>query len=76
MGLNPADYKLIIVKNPMNYFMTYSPIADNFYVIDSPGPTPATCKALTYVQRERPFFPFDSDIAGDTVKLYGAVSQS
>ena len=76
MGLNPADYKLIIVKNPMNYFMTYSPIADNFYVIDSPGPTPATCKALTYVQRERPFFPFDSDIAGDTVKLYGAVNKN
>jgi len=28
------------------------------------------------VQRVRPFFPFDSDIAGDTVKLYGAINQN
>jgi microcystin degradation protein MlrC len=70
LGLDPADYHLIVVKNPMNYFMTYSPIADNFYVIDSPGPTPATCKSLVYKQMQRPFFPFDDLIPGDPIKTY------
>lgn len=76
MGLNPADYRLIVVKNPMNYFMTYSPIADNFYVIDSPGPTPATCKSLVYNQMQRPFFPFDGEIEGDPVRIFGAGQKS
>jgi microcystin degradation protein MlrC len=72
LGLDPADYQLIVVKNPMNYFMTYSPIADYFYVIDSPGPTPATCKSLVYTKMQRPFFPFDDLILGDPVKIFGA----
>lgn len=76
MGLNPADYQLIIVKNPMNYYMTYNSIAENFYVIDSPGPTPATCKSLIYNQMKRPFFPFDQEISRDPVKVFGAVSQN
>ena len=76
LGLDPADYKLIVVKNPMNYYMTYHPIADNFYVIDSPGPTPATCKSLVYKQMQRPFFPFDDVIPGDVVKIFGAVHQN
>jgi microcystin degradation protein MlrC len=71
VGLDPADYQLIVVKNPMNYFMTYSPIADNFYVIDSPGPTPATCKSLVYKKMQRPFFPFDDSIPSDPVKIFG-----
>lgn len=70
LGLDPADYQLIVVKNPMNYFMTYSPIADNFYVIDSPGPTPATCKSLVYEKMQRPFFPFDNSIPGGPVKTF------
>lgn len=71
VGLDPSDYQLIVVKNPMNYFMTYSPIADHFYVIDSPGPTPATCKSLSYTQMQRPFFPFDQNVSGDPVKVFG-----
>jgi microcystin degradation protein MlrC len=71
LGLDPAEYQLIVVKNPMNYFMTYSPIADYFYVIDSPGPTPATCKSLVYTKMQRPFFPFDDLISGDPVKIFG-----
>lgn len=69
LGLNPADYQIIVVKNPMNYFMTYSDIASDFYIIDSPGPTPATCKALTYTQRQRPFFPFDQEVP-NPVRLF------
>lgn len=75
LDLDPADYQLIVVKNPMNYFMTYNSLADNFYIIDSPGPTPATCKSLVYHQMKRPFFPFDDSIPGDPVKVFGAVNQ-
>ena len=72
IGLDPADYKIIVAKNPMNYHMTYLPITNDFFIIDSPGPTPATCKALTYKKMNRPFFPFDVDIEGIKPQLFGA----
>ena len=72
MGLDPADYKIIVAKNPMNYHMTYLPITKDFFIIDSAGPTPATCKALTYKKMNRPFFPFDPDIEGIKPQLFGA----
>lgn len=76
MGLDPARYKIIVAKNPMNYFMTYSDITDKFLIIDSPGPTPATCTALTYYKMQRPFFPFDIEIEGIRPHLFGAVERS
>ena len=72
MGLDPANYKIIVAKNPMNYFMTYESITKDFFIIDSVGPTPATCKALNYQKMNRPFFPFDADIEGIKPQLFGA----
>lgn len=76
MGLNPAKYKIIVAKNPMNYFMTYHDITNEFFIIDSPGPTPATCTALTYNKMQRPFFPFDAEIEGARPHLFGAVERN
>jgi microcystin degradation protein MlrC len=74
MGLNPSNYKIIVAKNPMNYFMTYKDLTDIFLIVDSPGPTPATCLALTYKKMQRPFFPFDSEIPGVKPHLFGATN--
>lgn len=76
MGLDPANYKIIVAKNPMNYFMTYQAITEKFLIIDSAGPTPATCLALTYENMQRPFFPFDADIENLRPRLFGAVNRN
>ncbi|MBM3804799.1 MAG: hypothetical protein FJW26_21125 [Acidimicrobiia bacterium] len=41
-GLNPAEAKFLVVKDPMNYRLAYGRIARAVYVLNTPGPTPAT----------------------------------
>lgn len=64
VGLDPQTSKFVVAKNPMNHVMTYGDIASEILVLDTPGPTPATCLGLTYVRVKRPFYPFDRDIPG------------
>jgi microcystin degradation protein MlrC len=63
-GLDPRRAKFIGVKNPMNYNFAYRDIAKAAFVLDTPGPTPATTKVLPYRRMQRPFFPLDDDIPG------------
>lgn len=61
-GLDVRRAKFIGVKNPMNYQYAYEGIAKAAYIVDTPGPTPATMKHLAYKRLQRPFFPQDEDI--------------
>jgi microcystin degradation protein MlrC len=63
MGLDPAAAKFVVAKNPMNYRMAYGEIAKAVFVLDTPGPTPATVRHLPYRNLQRPFFPVDPDMA-------------
>ena len=47
----------------MNYRLAYGAIAQAVFVLDTPGPTPATVRHLPFVRRTRPFFPLDPDMA-------------
>lgn len=62
LGLDPAAAKFIVAKNPMNYRLAYSPIAAATYVLDTPGPTPATVRGVPFRNLQRPWFPADQDI--------------
>ena len=62
VGLDPAAAKFIVAKNPMNYHLAYSPIAAATYVLDTPGPTPATVRSVPFRNLRRPWFPADPDI--------------
>ena len=62
VGLDPATAKFIVAKNPMNYHLAYSPIAAATYILDTPGPTPATVRGVPFRNLQRPWFPADSDI--------------
>lgn len=64
VGLSPPDAKFIVVKNPMNYRMAYGPIARAAFILDTPGPTPATIRGVRYKHLKRPYFPLDQDILG------------
>ena len=61
-GLDPAAAKFIVAKNPMNYHLAYSPLAAATYILDTPGPTPATVRDVPFRNLKRPWFPADPDI--------------
>ena len=61
-GLDPSTAKFIVVKNPMNYQFAYGDIAKSVFILDTPGPTPATCRHLNYRNLQRPYFPVDKHI--------------
>ncbi|MXY84000.1 MAG: hypothetical protein F4Y91_18540, partial [Gemmatimonadetes bacterium] len=62
LGMDAAQARFIVAKNPMNYRLAYGAIAQAVFVLDTPGPTPATVRHLPFVRRARPFFPLDSDM--------------
>ena len=62
VDLDPAAAKFIVAKNPMNYHLAYSPLAAATYILDTPGPTPATVRDVPFRNLLRPWFPADPDI--------------
>lgn len=64
VGLDPSGAKFIVAKNPMNYRLAYGAIAKAVFVLDTPGPTPATLKHVRFKKLGRPYFPADTDIPG------------
>ena len=62
LGLDVTRMKYIVAKNPMNYRMAFGHCCEHFIVLDTKGPTPATCKHLPYSHSLRPAFPWDSAI--------------
>ena len=63
-GLDVRQARFVGVKNPMNYNFAYRDVARGAFVLDTPGPTPATVRHLPYRRMQRPFFPLDDDIPG------------
>jgi len=62
VGLDPAEAKFIVAKNPMNYRLAYGNIAKGVFILDTPGPTPATLRHVEFQKLQRPYFPADSNI--------------
>lgn len=62
LGMDPAGAKFIVVKNPMNYRIGYAGKYQSLFVLDTPGPTPASLRHVQYERLQRPYFPADIDI--------------
>jgi microcystin degradation protein MlrC len=63
VGLDSTEAKFIVAKNPMNYRLAYGAIANGIFILDTPGPTPATLRHVKFQKLQRPYFPADSIIA-------------
>ena len=63
VGMDVRQAKFIGVKNPMNYLYAYRDLMKAAFIVDTPGPTPAHVRNLTYQRMQRPFFPLDEEIA-------------
>jgi microcystin degradation protein MlrC len=59
-GLDPHDFKFVVVKNPMNYLAAYA-YAPAKMVLDTPGPTACNLAAVPWQHITRPRFPVDDD---------------
>ena len=64
MQLEPGGAKFVVVKNPMNYRFGYAGITKAAFILDTPGPTPASVRHLQYKHMQRPYFPVDTEIPG------------
>lgn len=62
LGLDASGFRFVVVKNPMNYRMAYGSIASEVFILDTPGPTPATVRHLTFQRLQRPYYPADAEI--------------
>ncbi len=72
VGLDPGAAKFVVVKNPMNYRVGYAGRYRAAYVLDTPGPTPASLRHVKFQRLERPYFPADEEIPG----LYPTVTRN
>lgn len=59
-GLNPADYKFVVVKNPMNYQQAFR-YAPALFDLATPGPTTCNIRYPQWGSLERPIYPLDDD---------------
>ncbi len=64
LGLNARTAKFVVVKNPMNYSMAYGDIAKGEFILNTPGPTPATLRGAQFRNVRRPYYPADPEIPG------------
>jgi microcystin degradation protein MlrC len=58
-GVDWRAMRFVVVKNPMNYRLTLRPEAAGEFLLDTPGPTPATLRHVKYERMKRPYFPGD-----------------
>ncbi len=66
LGMDTDAARFIVAKNPMNYRVAYGGRYRELFVLDTPGPTPASQRHVRYERLARPYFPADSDIPGLT----------
>lgn len=64
VGLAANEVKFVVAKNPMSYRQAYGHIAKAVFILDTPGPTPATLRHAPFQKVKRPYFPVDAHIAG------------
>lgn len=64
LGLDARSSKFVVVKNPMNYSMAYGDIAKGEFILNTPGPTPATLQGMPFQNVRRPYYPADAEIPG------------
>lgn len=71
-GLDARSAKFVVAKNPMNHRRAFADCIRAAFVLDTPGPTPATVRHLPFQQMNRPWFPLDTDCPQNIVELMSA----
>jgi microcystin degradation protein MlrC len=62
VGLDPRSVKFLVVKNPMNFNMAFRPFAAGVFILDTPGPTPASVRNVAFQRLRGPWYPRDPEL--------------
>lgn len=60
-GLDPVDFKAIVVKGVHAPLAAYMKVCKSFVRVNTPGVTTADLNQLTYLRRRRPMYPFEPE---------------
>jgi len=60
IGLDPADFQILIAKGVHAPTAAYAPVSKCLIRVDTPGTTTADMRKLSYQYRRRPLFPFEN----------------
>lgn len=63
VGLEPREAKIVVVKSALQFRDGYGPFARAMWLVDTPGPSTANLKRLSWRKIPRPLYPFDDDFA-------------
>ncbi len=55
--------------NPMNYRIAYGAIARGSFLLNTPGPTPASVAQVNFRNVARPWFPADPEMPAAVVSV-------
>jgi microcystin degradation protein MlrC len=58
-GLDPSSFEVIVAKGVHAPVAAYAPVCKTIIRVNTPGPTTADMRSLTYSHRRRPLFPFE-----------------
>ena len=58
-GLEPGNFRVVVVKSPVGFRNAYEPIADEIVLADCPGLTSSNLNIFTFENIPHPIFPFD-----------------
>lgn len=61
VDLEPTEQRIIVVKSATAWRAAYGPIAAETVILDTPGICPSNLRRLTYRNRRRPLYPFETD---------------
>ena len=62
LPLDLERYKFVVAKNPMNHRRAWGERMARVFVLDTPGPTPASVRGLPFNNQRRPWFPRDAEM--------------
>jgi microcystin degradation protein MlrC len=59
VGLEPQDYRLVVVKSPSGFRADFGFFAEAMIVADTPGAASGNLRSFTYSRASRPLWPLD-----------------
>ncbi len=60
IGLDPSNFRIVVVKAAVAHRGAYDPIAARQYWVDTPGPCSSNLRSFAYRRIRRPVYPLDS----------------
>jgi len=59
LGIDPGDFRIIVVKGATAPLAAYGPVCDRVIAVNTPGSTQAGPETFDYRRRPRPLYPLD-----------------